>query len=118
VLAASSAVPGRVAPITIGEHRYMDGQVGGTNVDGAMGYGIVLALTPGAGPKTEQELAALRAQGSRVLAITPNADSEAARGSDPQDLSHMRPSAEAGHRQATTIVAEVRELWESDGIAH
>ena len=96
----------------------MDGQVGGTNVDGATDYGVVVALVPGAGPKTEEEVPTLRSRGSRVLAISPDIDSEAARGPDPQDLSHIRPSAEAGHRQASTIVAEVRKLWESDDIGH
>jgi NTE family protein len=115
VLAASSAVPGRIAPITIGDHRYMDGQVGGTNVDGALGYGVVLALTPGFGPKTEQELETLRSQGSRVMAIAPDADSEVARGPDPQDLRRVRPSAEAGHRQASAVAAEVRNLWGVSG---
>ncbi|HEX3246127.1 MAG TPA: patatin-like phospholipase family protein [Chloroflexota bacterium] len=110
-LAADTASPGRVAPMTIGDRRYMDGGVGGTNVDGAVGYGIVLALTPGAGPKTEQELATLRGQGSHVLAIAPDADSEAARGSDPNDSTRMRPAAEAGYRQAAAILAEVRDLW-------
>jgi NTE family protein len=110
-LAAGTALPGRVAPIAIGDRRYMDGGVAGTNLDGAAGYGVVLAITPGVGPKTDQELATLHSQGSRVLVIAPDADSEAARGPDSGDLSRVRPAAEAGYRQAAAVVAEVRDLW-------
>jgi len=113
-LAASTAQPGRVAPITIGDHRYMDGGVAGTNVDGATGYGVIIALTPGAGPKTQQEVDTLRGQGSWVIAIAPDTDSEAARGPDPLDVTRVRPSAEAGYRQASAVVAQVRELWEKN----
>jgi hypothetical protein len=91
----------------------MDGGVAGTNIDGAQGFAIVLALAPGAGPKTEQELEILRSRGSRVLAIAPDADSQAARGTDNLDLNQMRPAAEAGYRQSANIVAEVRALWAS-----
>jgi NTE family protein len=117
-LAASTAQPGRVAPITIGDRRYMDGGVAGTNVDGAAGYGVIVALTPGAGPKTKQEVDTLRAQGSRVLTIAPDADSEAARGQDPLDVTRVRPSAEAGYRQAAAVLAGVRELWETSTQGH
>jgi len=117
-LAASTAQPGRVAPITIGDRRYMDGGVAGTNVDGAAGYGVIVALTPGAGPKTKQEVDALRAQGSRVLAIAPDTDSESARGQDLFDVTRVRPSAEAGYRQAAAVLAEVRELWETSTQGH
>lgn len=111
-LAASTAQPGRVAPITIGDHRYMDGGVAGTNIDGAAGYGVIVALTPGAGPKTQQEVDGLRAQGSRVLAIAPDADSEAARGQDTFDVTRIRPSAEAGYRQASAVLAQIRDPWD------
>jgi NTE family protein len=111
-LAASTAQPGRVAPITIADHRYMDGGVAGTNIDGALGADLIIAITPGPGPKTERELAAVRAQGSRVLVIAPDAESQEARGTDPFDTTRLRPSAEAGYRQAATVVAELRALWE------
>lgn len=45
--AASNAIPGQVAPITIGDHRYMDGASGGANVDGAAGARVILVPNPG-----------------------------------------------------------------------
>jgi len=45
-LAAATAKPGQVAPITIGDRRYTDGTVNGTNVDAAAGYGTIVALVP------------------------------------------------------------------------
>jgi NTE family protein len=114
VLAAGTAQPARVAPIAVGDHRYMDGGVAGTNLDGATGYARVLAITPGAGPKTEQEVAALQAAGSEVLVIAPDTDSESARGQDTQDVTRLRPSAEAGYRQATAVIAQARALWKQE----
>jgi hypothetical protein len=91
--------------------RYMDG-----GVDGASGCGVELALTPEYGPKSDQELQGLRSPGSRVLAIAPDADSEAARGPHPQDVRRVRPAAEAGYRQASALMAEVRTFWTDPGV--
>jgi NTE family protein len=99
-----------VAPVTIGDHVYMDGGLAGTNVDGAAGYGRILAVAPGVGPKTQLELAMLRAHGSKVLVIAPNDEAEAARGQDPLDVSRIRPSASVWYRQTSAVIGEVREL--------
>jgi NTE family protein len=39
-VAASTAIPGVFAPITVGDHRYMDGGIAGDHVDAAEGYPI------------------------------------------------------------------------------
>lgn len=110
VLAAGTAQPGRVAPLTIDGHSYMDGGVAGTNIDGAAGYRHVVAIAPGAGPKTQLELTALRALGSEVLLIAPDGEAEAARGQDPLDVGRIGPSAIAGYHQASAIAARVRQF--------
>jgi len=117
-LAASTAAPGRVAPIAIGDRRYMDGFVGGPcpggcwpNLDGAAGYGLIVAVTLGSGPQLTQQIELLRSRGSRVVIISPDAESAAARGTDPFDLSRLAPTAAAGLRQAGTVATEVRSIW-------
>ena len=46
-VAASTSLPGRVAPITIDGRRYTDGGVYGTNLDVAAGQGVIVLLAPG-----------------------------------------------------------------------
>jgi len=117
-LAASTAAPGRVAPIAIGDRRYMDGFVGGPcpggcwpKLDGAAGYGIIIVVATGSGPQVTQQIELMRSKGSRVVSISPDAESAAARGQDIFDLNRLQPTAEAGLRQAGTVVAEVRSVW-------
>jgi NTE family protein len=118
-LAATTAVPGRVAPITVGDRRYMDGFTGGPcptgcwpYLDAAAGYGVIVAVTTGPGATAVAELADhMRSQGSRVVVISPDAESAAARGLDVFDLSRTGPTAQAARRQATTVAAEVRDVW-------
>src|SRR5207249_4130134 len=70
--AASSAIPGVVAPITVGSGQYIDGGVAGTNVDGAAGYRLVVAILPIPRPeRTPLEIAAVRHAGGDVLQIVP-----------------------------------------------
>jgi NTE family protein len=108
-VAASTALPGVSAPITLGDRRYMDGGVAGTNVDAATGYGVIVMILPaGAVPDTEMER--LRAQGSQVMIMRPDAESAAARGQDSQDPTRMRGSAEAGLRQAAAVAADLHNL--------
>jgi NTE family protein len=117
-LAASTAVPGRVAPITVGDRRYMDGFVGGPcpggcwpNLDGASGYSTIVVVMTGDGPQVREQVELMRSRGSQVIIISPDADSTAARGLDPFDLSHLQAAAEAGRRQAGAVAAEVRTVW-------
>lgn len=117
-LAASSALPGRVAPIDIGEQRYMDGMVGGAcptgcwpNLDGAAGYDIIVVIMTGDAPPVDQEVARMRSLGSKLIVISPNAEAAAARGQNPFDLSRLGPAAEAARHQATSLAGDVRNLW-------
>src|SRR5712692_1427379 len=111
-VAASTAQPGLQAPITIGDRRYMDGGVAGTHIDGALGYPIVVAITPFAGSlKTAQELELVRSKGSQVIDIVADQDARAAMGPNLFDPSRIRPTADAGERQAAAAAAELRKLW-------
>jgi NTE family protein len=109
-LAATTAQPGLQAPITVDGHRYMDGGVAGTNLDGAVGYEIVVGITPfGARDKTSWEMEQVRAAGGRVLDIT--ADDEARRAMGPITSGRTKDAAAAGLRQAAAMSSAVRELW-------
>ncbi len=114
-LAASSANPltGRT-PMTIGDRRYLDGAVGGTNIDGAAGSGAVVALLPPSMLQPDvarQQVEAMRSKGAKIIALQPDADSQAAMGSDRFDLTRVKPTAEAAVRQAASVAADVRGLW-------
>jgi NTE family protein len=117
-LMASTAVPGRVVPIAIGDRSYVDGFVGGPcpggcwpNLDGADGYGIIVVVASGSGPQLTEQVEQMRAKGSWVILVSPDAESVAARGQDPFDLGHLKPAAEAGLRQVGAVSAAVRNVW-------
>ena len=120
-VAASSAPPGVTAPITIGDRRYMDGFVGGGNIDGAAGAGIILILTPtgsgSPGPVLQAQIDRARSQGSQVLNISPDADSRAAMGTNNLDLSKQSPATQAGARQGGTVAHQVKAFWTSSASA-
>jgi NTE family protein len=110
-LAASNASPGIVAPITIGDQRYMDGYAYGTHIDGAMGSSVIIALTPTQPLRAMRELDLVRAAGSEAMDVAPDAASRDAIGPNIQDRSRMKPTAEAGRQQAAAVVADVQKLW-------
>ncbi len=124
-VAASCAVPGVYPPVTIGSQRYIDGGVrSGTNADLAQGAQRVLILRAetldvsaieGIPPTPhltfEEELAALEQAGSRVLVITPDEASTAARGPNPLDSSRREGSAKAGRAQGHQVAESVRRFW-------
>ncbi len=116
-LAASNALPGQIAPITIGDRRYMDGFVGGANIDAAAGTGILLVLWTGAAesPVFQAEVARARSRGSQVFAIAPDPDGRAAMGPNNQDLTKRAPSVQTGLRQGKTLAAEAKAFWKKDG---
>lgn len=109
-VAASTALPGLSEPISLGASRYMDGGVAGAAGSAANGYRRVVFLAPGGGTATERPAVAVRADGSEILRLTPDADSAEAR-RDAQNPTNMRASAEAGRRQATLIAADVALFW-------
>jgi NTE family protein len=110
-LAASNAVPGLVAPITVGNQRYMDGAVFGANIEGAAGYPVVVAVTPIGIARAKQETESVRSKGVQVIDVAPDEESVAARGPNIFDASRQKPAAEAGLRQASTLAVDVRKLW-------
>jgi NTE family protein len=124
-VAASCAVPGVYPPVTIGDHRYIDGGVrSGTSADIAEGYQRVLILraetldasaldpqhtTPFV--SFEDELATLEHAGSQFMVITPDEASSVARGPNPLDSSRRAISARAGREQGLLLAESVRRFW-------
>jgi NTE family protein len=115
---ASTAMPGLAPTHNINGKRYINGGVRSTeNADLASGYANVVVLSPfggrsGALPEGQFEglrrfpgadLAAqvedLRMQGSRVEVITPDADSQAAMGTNQMDPATRIPAARGGFAQ-------------------
>jgi NTE family protein len=115
-VAASSALPGQRAPVTIGDRRYMDGFVGGDNIDGAAGAAILLILAPGStteapGVFAKAQIDQARSLGSRVLYIAPDPEARAAMGTNNADLTKRAPAVQAGARQSAKVAADVKTFW-------
>ena len=124
---ASTAAPGMVPTVEINGARYIDGGIRSVeNADLAAGHASVVVLSPlgDRGPprpgqfeglRREAEwrttLASqvdyLRAQGSRVEAITPHVAARAAIGPNPMDFAARIPSARAGFAQGRRDAARV-----------
>jgi NTE family protein len=105
-VAASSAVPGVWPPVTINGRRYVDGGVRSSdNADLAAGCARVLVISPlGADSPLplrplSEAVRELRAGGSQVTVISPDAASVATFGTNPLDPSSRVPAAEAGRAQ-------------------
>ena len=117
---SSCAVPLVYPPTTIGGRRYVDGGIrSGTNADLAQGYPLVVILAPLAGIAAGRgaltaEIAALQAEGSRVVALWPDANASAAIGPNPLDPARRVAAAEAGHAQAASAVAMLAGLGLGD----
>jgi NTE family protein len=120
-VAASCANGFGVAPHTIGDRRYIDGGYRSVeNADLAAGYERVLVLSPLGGrsrapPEWGVHLAAqvdqLRAGGSRVEAILPDAAALKAFGVNMMDLSARPPSARAGYDQGRALAGQLTKFW-------
>ncbi len=121
-VAASCALPGVFAPVTIDGHRYMDGGVRSvTNADLAKGCKTALVLAPTAGLNDplakdftfflDDELRTLRASGCTVELITPDAASIKAFGASIGDEHHRAAPLEAGRAQGRSKANEITELW-------
>ncbi len=120
--AASAAVPGVFPPVSIGTRTFMDGGTRSTtNADLAMGHRRVLLLVDhepfaeGEGPLTraciDREVAALRAAGTRVEVIEPDAAAlEAIRGGA-FDPGKAADAARAGRAQGEREAARIVALW-------
>jgi len=121
-VASSCAVPGLFPAVTVDGRRYTDGGVrSGTSTDLAKGFDSVLIVAPiGArsegidpllGRQARQEASALRAAGSRVELVFPDAGSLEAIGLNRMDASRRGLSAEAGMAQGRTLAARLAESW-------
>lgn len=123
-VASSCSVPGVFPPITLKGRRYMDGGVrSATNADLATGYDVVAvvavrtdggqqgALAEKMRARLEGELDVLRAGGSKVILISPDAASQAAFGPNLLDPRRRPAAAQAGLAQGHTQAAGLREAW-------
>jgi NTE family protein len=114
-VAASCAVPGVWPPVTVGDHRYIDGGVrSAVNADLAAGHQRVVVVTPvtlSLAGDVSQEADGLRAAGASVVVVAADERSVVAFGSNPLDPSTRRPSAEAGRAQAAAVLDAVTEVW-------
>ena len=106
-VAASCAVPGIWPPVTIGDHRYVDGGIWSlTNTDLATGCHRVVVLAPIADEALPLELSGLGADVVSAI-VTPDAASLAAFGDDVLDPAVREPSARAGLVQGRTEAARL-----------
>jgi NTE family protein len=121
-VASSCAVPGLFPAVTIDGRRYTDGGVrSGTSGDVARGFDSVLIVAPiGArsegidpllGRQARQEAEALRAAGTRVELVFPDAGSLEAIGFNRMDASRRGVSAEAGMAQGRALADRLAESW-------
>jgi NTE family protein len=106
----------------IGDSHYIDGgyRSNADNADLAAGYGRVLVLSPfGGKSRTPVEwgmhlatqVDELRAHGSRVETVFPDANSEHMFGANAMDLSLRPPAARAGYNQGRALAEQLVEFW-------
>jgi NTE family protein len=123
-VASSCSVPGLFPSITINGKRYTDGGVrSGTSADLASGYDSVLIIAPiGAGKDgidpllgraAHAEADALRATGSRVELVFPDAATMEAFGINRMDSSRRPQCIEAGRAQGKALAASIAGTWVS-----
>lgn len=113
-VAASCAVPGVWPPVSIGDHRYMDGGMRSSdNADFAMDCGSVVVISPmGAEGMTlpgsiglAAQVEALQQSGSTVIVIEPDDAARNAMGHNPLSPESRAPAAKAGRTQGRTFAA-------------
>src|SRR5215472_1397307 len=110
---ASCAVPGVWPPVSIGSSRYIDGGVrSADNADLATGFGRITVISPLGlespipSPLPLREVVArLRAEGSLVTVIVPDAGSAAAIGTNALDPATRTPASKAGRAQGRAGLA-------------
>ena len=122
-VAASCSVPGILPTVAIDGRRYMDGGVHSmSNAGLAKGHDRVVVISPiGAGDKPfdlnarrqlDAEAEELRAGGSQVELVLPDAQALAASGPNRMDPAFLKPAAQAGLRQATSVADRLRTVWQ------
>jgi NTE family protein len=120
-VAASCAVPGVWAPVSVGGRMLVDGGLRSpVNADLAAGCDQVVVLAPmvrAIGPmiRVRTQIDALRAQGARVALVSPDTAALAAIGRNVLDPARRAAAARAGRAQAASAVAEVAAAWQPVG---
>ncbi|MFB2598495.1 patatin-like phospholipase family protein [Herbiconiux sp. P17] len=120
--AVAASTSGGPSSYRIGDDRYIDGgyRANADNADLAAGYGRVLVLSPLGGRSLHPaewgthlavQVDELRAGGSRVETIFPNAGSLAAFGDSMMDPSTRPPAARAGFDQGRAIAGQLGGFW-------
>ena len=120
-VAASSAVPGLLAPVRIGDRDHLDGAVHSpTNVDlvAGLGFDRVVVSAPMAGVSNPREpvrgyhagmlareVAAVRRTGTEVVVVAPDADVLGAMGRRAMAPGREKPVAEAARRLGRSALA-------------
>ncbi len=116
-VAASCAVPGVYPPVTAAGTRLIDGGVRSpVNADLAAGAERVVVLAPitrGFGPLVglDAQVVALRAAGSRVAVVSPDAAATAAIGRNVLDPARRAGAARAGRAQAAAALKGAADVW-------
>ncbi|WP_407345310.1 patatin-like phospholipase family protein [Pengzhenrongella phosphoraccumulans] len=109
-------------PYRIGDHRYIDGgyRSNAENADLAAGYARVLVLSPFSGRSLQPldwgmhlatQVDDLRARGSRVETIFPEASSEHLFGANAMNPSLRPPAAQAGYDQGRALAEQLTGFW-------
>lgn len=117
-VAASCAMPGVFPAVPIGERLYFDGGLRSpANLDVAGSAGVVVALAPLTGAlradrRPGVQAARLRASGSSVVLLTPDAAGRRAIGVDVLAASRVPACVEAGRALGLARAADVRALAE------
>ncbi|WP_285725536.1 patatin-like phospholipase family protein [Psychromicrobium xiongbiense] len=118
---AVAASTSAMTPYWIGENRYLNGGYRrSSNTDLAAGYGRVLVLDPfsgrsrhplGWGMDLETQVAELRAAGSAVETVFPDAGAGDVFNANALDPSTRVPAAQGGYRQGQAFAGQLNDFW-------
>jgi len=115
--AASGALPGLWPVVEANGHYWIDGgSVSPVNAWLGEGYDVVLVVAPAPEgmpgmPGVDQDVAHLRATGSRVIVLVPDQPSKQAIGDNPFDPAKRAAVAETGRKQGARAAADVTAAW-------
>lgn len=118
---AVAASTSAMSPYSIGDKRYLNGGYRrSSNADLAAGYERVLILEPFGGRSRQPlewgmdlatQVAELRAGGSQVETVFPDAGSGNVFDANALDPSTRLPAARGGHDQGTALAKQLKEFW-------
>ena len=118
---AVAASTSAMTPYRIGEHRYLNGGYRRSeNADLASGFGRVLVMSPfsgrtrmplGWGMDLATQVAELRAGGSTVETLFPDAGAGEVFDANALDPATRRPAARGGYAQGRALAENIAALW-------